>query len=299
MSLQLGAIGTDRRLGARRRVGWFRGTRVGERPNILAGVFGVVWLVVVLAPIWYLVLGALRTQQAYESSNPWIPGAGLTLSNFAAVLQQGFIGYLRNSLVITIVAVLATTGLALLCGYAIVRGQTWFTKLVFRLFLLGLAIPGTAVLIPLFFLVTAVHLYDTFWAIVLPSAAFGLPVSVLVMVNFLRDVPRELFEAMTIDGAGERDLLVHLILPVSRPAIVTVMVFNTLGVWNGFVFPLILTNSSTWRVLPLAIYNFQSQYTVNVPGILATVLISAIPLAIFYAFGRRYIVRGLVAGYSK
>lgn len=286
------------RSGSRRRW-WFRTARVGERPNILAGLFGAVWLVIVVAPIWYLLLGSFRTQAVYESANPWIPGGALTIANFIAVLDQGFWGYLRNSLLITVASVILTTGLALLAGYGIVRGQTRFSRIAFRLFLLGLAIPGTAVLIPLFYLVTTIRLYDTFWAIVLPSAAFGLPVSVLVMTNFLRDVPRELFEAMTIDGATERHLLLHLILPVSRPAIVAVAVFNTLGAWNGFVFPLILTSSAKYRVLPLAVYNFEGEYTINVPGILATVVISAVPLLLFYIAGRRYLVRGLVAGYSK
>lgn len=286
------------RPGARRRW-WARTSRVGERPNVLAGIFGAVWLIIVVAPLWYLILGSFRSQAQYQTANPWVPNGPLTVANFVSVLQQGFTTYLRNSVVITITAVILTTGLSLLAGYAIVRGQSMFTRLVFRLFLLGLAVPGTAVLIPLFYVVTKVHLYDTFWAIALPSAAFGLPVSVLVMTNFLRDVPRELFEAMAIDGATERHLLLNLILPISRPALVAVAVFNTLGAWNGFVFPLILTSSSTWRVLPLAIYNFEGEYTINVPGILATVVISAVPLVLFYAVGRRYLVRGLVAGYAK
>lgn len=282
-----------------RRRRWLRTARVGERPNFVAGLFGVVWLIIVAAPIWYLILSSFRSQATYEVANPWLPQGPFTFGNFVAVLHQGFTIYLRNSVLVTVSAVILTTGLSLLAGYAIVRGQTTFTRVVFRLFLLGLAVPGTAVLIPLFFLVTTVHLFDTFWAIVLPSAAFGLPVSVLVMTNFLRDVPRELFEAMAIDGADERDLLFHLVLPIARPALVAVAVFNTLGAWNGFVFPLILTSSPTFRVLPLALYNFEGQYTINVPAILATVLISAVPVVLFYAVGRRYLVRGLVAGYSK
>lgn len=292
-------VGTGRaRAGGR---AWWRGreTAIGERPNILAGVFGAVWLVIVLAPIWYIVLASLRSQAAYTAANPWIPSGALGLDNFGAVLAQGFTDYLRNSVLITVSSVLITTTFALLAGYAIVRGRTLFTKVVFRLFLLGLAVPGTAVLIPLYYVVTSIRLYDSFWAIILPSAAFGLPVSVLVMTNFLRDVPRELFEAMAIDGAREHHVLLRLILPISRPAIMAVMVFNTLGAWNGFIFPLILTSSKTFRVLPMAVYNFQTEYTINVPGILATVVISALPLVVLYAVGRRYIVRGLVAGYSK
>lgn len=285
--------------GVGKRSKWLRTSRIGERPSLLAGLFGAVWLVIVVAPIWYLILASLRSQASYESGNPWLPWGPLSLDNFVAVLQKGFVNYLRNSVLITVTSVIITTTLSLLCGYAIVRIQTLFTKVVFRLFLLGLAVPGTAVLIPLFYQMTTMQLYNTFWAIVLPTATFGLPVSVLVMTNFLRDVPRELIEAMTIDGALERHILLYLILPISRPAIVAVMVYNALGAWNGFVFPLILTSGPAYRVLPLAIYDFQGEFTENIPAILATVLISALPLLLFYMVGRRYIVRGLVAGYTK
>ncbi len=268
-------------------------------PNPAAAVFGLIWLVIVAVPIWYVLLASLRSQEAYASDNPLVPQGPLTLSNYLSVLQQGFTQYVANSVIVTVSTVVISTTFALLAGYAIVRAQNTFTRTTFRIFLLGLAIPGTAVLIPLYVVVSAIHLYNSFWAIILPSAAFGLPVSILIMTTFLRDVPRELFEAMAIDGARDTSVLLRLVVPISRPAIITVMVFNTLGAWNGFVFPLILTNSSAYRVLPLAVYNFQSLYSVNVPAVLATVVISALPMVVLYAFARRYLVRGLVAGYSK
>jgi raffinose/stachyose/melibiose transport system permease protein len=166
-------------------------------------------------------------------------------------------------------------------------------------FLLGLAIPATAVLIPLFYVVTSMGLYDTYWAIILPSAAFCLPVSVLIMTNFLRDVPNELFDAMAVDGATERAVLFRLVLPFSRPALMTVLIFNALAVWNGFIFPLILTSSPNYRVLPLAVFNFESYYTINVPAVLAAVVITSLPLVLLYVVGRRYLMTGMVAGYAK
>lgn len=273
--------------------------RIGERPNVLAGLFGLVWLIIVIAPIWYMILASLRSQSAYEAQNPWVPQGGLTFSNYGAVFAMGLATYVRNSVIVTVASVAITISLALFAAYAITRGRTVFTKMVLRFFLLGLAVPGTAILIPLFYFMTTIHLFDNLVAVILPTAAFALPVSTLIMTNFIRDVPRELFEAMVLDGAHERDLLFRLVIPLSRSPLMAIGVFSALGAWNGFVFPLILTNSRQYQVLPMAVYTFQGIYTSNPPAILATVIISALPLVALYIVGRRYIVRGMAAGYSR
>jgi ABC-type spermidine/putrescine transport system permease subunit I len=109
------------------------------------------------------------------------------------------------------------------------------------------------------------HLYDTLLAMILPSIAFAIPLSVLVLSNFIRDVPRELFESMRLDGRSEWGTLWRLAFPLTRPALVTVTIYNGLQVWNNFLLPLILTTSPERRTLPLALWSFQGQYSVNVP----------------------------------
>ena len=142
-------------------------------------------------------------------------------------------------------------------------------------------------------------LYDTLWALILPSAAFAIPISVLIMTNFLRDVPLSLFEAMAVDGASEFTTMVRLAIPMVKPAIITVAIYDALNVWNGFLFPLILTQSASNRVIPLSLWLFQGQFTVDVPGILAAVVISVLPILTAYIFGRRQMVAGLTAGFGK
>jgi raffinose/stachyose/melibiose transport system permease protein len=136
-------------------------------------------------------------------------------------------------------------------------------------------------------------------AIVLPSVAFAIPLTVIILVNFLRDVPRELFEAMRVDGVGEWGMLVRLAVPLSVPAITAVGVYDALQVWNGFLFPLILTQSPETRVLPLGLWSFQGEFTVDVPAIMAAVVVSTLPILALYIVGRRYLVSGLTAGFSK
>jgi raffinose/stachyose/melibiose transport system permease protein len=126
-----------------------------------------------------------------------------------------------------------------------------------------------------------------------------VPLTVVILVNFIRDIPRELYEAMDLDGAGHGRMLLHLTLPLSRPAIITVMVYDALNVWNGFLFPLILTQSADNRVLPLGVWAFQGEFNINVPTVLAYVVLSTIPIVALYTVGRRYLVSGLTAGFGR
>jgi raffinose/stachyose/melibiose transport system permease protein len=120
-----------------------------------------------------------------------------------------------------------------------------------------------------------------------------------VLSNFIRDVPNELFESMRVDGATEWGTLWHLAFPLSRPALVTVTIYNGLFIWNGFLLPLVLTQSPERRTLPLALSVFQGQYTVNVPAVLASVVLTTLPILVLYVVGRRQLLSGLTAGFGK
>jgi raffinose/stachyose/melibiose transport system permease protein len=126
-----------------------------------------------------------------------------------------------------------------------------------------------------------------------------LPITVLILSNFMRDIPAELYESMRVDGASHSRILWRLVFPLMRPPLVTVAIFNAVHIWNGFLFPLILTQSSDQRVLPLSLWTFQGEFTVNVPAVMAAVVLSALPLLIVYAFGRRQLIAGLTAGIGK
>jgi raffinose/stachyose/melibiose transport system permease protein len=122
---------------------------------------------------------------------------------------------------------------------------------------------------------------------------------IAVLSNFIRDVPKELFDSMRVDGASEWSTLRHLAFPLTRPALVTVSIYNGLAIWNGFLLPLILTQSPTQRTLPLALWTFQGQYSINVPAVLAAVVLTALPILALYVLGRRQLLSGLTAGFSK
>ena len=275
--------------------------RIGgrHRPNILGALGGYLWLAVVIIPIYYVVVTSLRTQQGFFSGNPLAIPTHPTLSNYRLVLSNSFATYFVNSLVVTVATVFLTVAASFMAAFTIVRNAGRMGRAVFTIFLLGLAIPLQATIVPVYYMITKLHLYDTLLALILPSVAFAIPLTVIILVNFLRDVPNELFESMRLDGATHWQTMWRLALPLVKPAIITVAVYDALNVWNAFLFPLILTQSPDKRVLPLALWSFEGEFTVNIPAILAAVVLSTLPILAIYILGRRQLVAGLTAGFSK
>lgn len=276
-------------------------TRTRTRPNVPGGLAATIWLVIAIVPVYYVVITSLKDQSNFFTGNALLPPATPTFENYALVLSNDFGVYFLNSLIVTVVTVVVSVAFALMAAFAIVRGSASSRVLrgAFSLFLLGLAIPLQAVIIPIYLMITRAGLYDTLAALILPSVAFALPLSVIILVNFLRDIPNELYEAMRVDGASHWTMLTKLVFPLARPALSTVAIYNGLNVWNGFIFPLVLTQSPEQRVLPLALWTFQGEFTANIPAVLAAVVLSTLPILALYIFGRRQLLAGLTAGFGK
>jgi len=272
---------------------------VKGRRNYLGGLFAWVWLVIIIIPIYYVVITTFKDQGAYFTQNPLALPNPPTLTAYQDVVEAGIGRYFLNSLIVTIGSVIPIVIFSFLASYAIVRGDSRLLRFSRTLFLLGLAIPLQATIIPIYLIITRIHMYDSLGALILPSIAFGIPLTVLILSNFIRDVPRELFESMRLDGCTDWQMAWKLAFPLTRPAIVTVSIYNGLNVWNAFLFALILTQSPDKRVMPLALWAFQGEYQVNIPAVLAAVVLSTLPILILYIVGRRQLLRGLTAGFGK
>lgn len=265
-----------------------------HRPNWLAGLGALLWLLLVGLPIYVMLATTVQTRSGYGRNGPIAPPDTFTLDNYTGAFDNGFGRYLLNTALVTA----AVVGLVLLLvpplAYAIVRSRSGFAAGVFRLFLLGLAIPAQAVIVPIFYLISKAGLYDNLLGVILPTAAFCLPVCALVLSGTMRDITPDLYEAMAMDGASPGRVFLRLVLPLSRGGISTIAVFSALQAWNGFLFPLILTQSDSTKVITLGLYNFQTQYGVNIPGLLAAVVLSMVPVLLVYLFARRALVQGLM-----
>jgi raffinose/stachyose/melibiose transport system permease protein len=270
-----------------------------ERPNLLAGLGGWIWLAVVLVPIYWIIVTSLKPRTDYYVENPLAPPASPTTDAYRLVLENNFLQFFTNSVVVTLTSVAVILVVSVMASYYLVRSGTPLSRRLLSVILLGIAIPIQATIIPVYYLIVTLGLYDRLAALILPSIAFAIPISVLIIVNFIRDIPAELFESMRVDGASEWRILWTMVLPLTKPALVTVGIYDALNVWNGFLFPLVLTQSSEVRVLPLSLWTYQGQFGVNVPGVLAAVTLSALPVLAVYIVGRRQLVSGLTAGFGK
>lgn len=265
-----------------------------RRPNYLAGTLATFWLLIVVAPVYVLVKASLETQEDYTLSGPLALPHQIVTSNFSLVASSGFMHYLVITAIVTAATVAIVVLLVPPLAFAIVRNRSRTVTLVFRVFLMGLAIPIQAVLVPMFYLMTKAHLYDTLIAVILPTAAFSLPLSTIILTGAMRDITTDLYEAMALDGASSWRTFRNLVLPLSRGGIATIIVFAALQAWNGFLFPLILTQSQSDRVFTLGLFDFQTANGIDAPAICAAVVMSIIPILLVYLFARRWLIRGLM-----
>jgi xylobiose transport system permease protein len=264
------------------------------RPNYFAGIGSVLWLLIIAVPIFVMLQASFESQAGYGKSGALGLATTFTLDNYINAFSVGFGQYFLNTLIVTVSVVAIVLVLVPPLSYAIVRNQGRTTTLIFRIFLLGLAIPAQAVIVPIFYLISKVGLYDNLIGVILPTAAFTLPICTLILSGSMRDITPDLYEAMAVDGATPMRSFFRLVVPLSKGGISTIVVFSALQAWNGFLFPLILTQSDSNRLITLGLFNFQSQFGINIPGLLAAVVMSMIPVLLVYLFARRSLVQGLM-----
>lgn len=278
-----------------------RGLRSRVRGKNLPGaVLALLWLAIVVVPVYWVVITSVSSvEEQFRSTNPLVPPSNPTLDNFGLAIGGGFARYFLNSTIVVLGTVALVLAVSFLAAYTITRSRWGFGRSSFSIFLVGLAFPAQAAVIPVFYIINRMRLYDTLLAVILVSAAFAVPITVIILVNFLRDIPSELFESMRVDGAGNWRIMWSLVLPLSRPALVTVGIYDGLQAWNGFLFPLVLTQDPDIRVIPLGLYSFAQDLTLNIPAMMAAVVLSALPILILYTIGRRQLLAGLTAGFGK
>jgi len=270
-----------------------------RRPNYLAGFGSLVWLGLVGLPLYVLLSATLKSRAEYSDGGPLAFPKHITFDNYVNDLSSGFGQYFWNTLVVTVSVVVIVLLVVPPLSFAIVRSRSKLTGTAFRLFLLGLAIPAQAVIVPMFYVISKAGLYDSLIGVILPTAAFSLPVCVLVLSGVMREITSELYEAMALDGASSWRVFLNLVLPLSRSGLSTIVVFSALNAWNGFLFPLVLTQSPQVKVLTLGLYDFQTEHGVDAPAMMSAVVLSMLPILIVYLFARRALIQGLMGTGGK
>lgn len=194
---------------------------------------------------------------------------------------------------------IGVVALSALAGYGIARFRFPGRVLAFGAILLGLTIPFQSVMIPLYYQLLGMGLLGTYWAVILPGIAFGLPFGVFLMAAFFEDLPKELHEAGRVDGCGELRIFWSVMLPLAKPAVSTLVVFQFMRSWNEFLMPLLYLQDESKRPIPLGLMFFQGTYTRDIGLIAAGVTLATIPVIVVYLLFQRQFVRGLTAGAVK
>lgn len=259
----------------------------------------LLFAVISLYPVIVTMITALRSAREVTRS-PFSLPSEIYWQNLSTAWVKGRFGeYFMNSIIIVVPTVLGVVVLSCLAGYGIARFRFAGRAPIFYLILLGLTVPFQSVMIPLYYQLLGAGLLGTYWAVILPGIAFGLPFGIFLMQAFFEDLPSELADAARVDGCSEWRIFLSVMLPLAWPAVSTLLVFQFMRTWNEFLMPLLYLQTESLRPIPLGLMFFQGTYTRDIGLIAAGVSIAAIPVIIVYLLFQRQFVSGLTAGALK
>jgi raffinose/stachyose/melibiose transport system permease protein len=225
---------------------------------------------------------------------------GLHFGNFKTAWEEGNFGsYLRSSTIVAVVVVISAVFLSILSGYAFGMMRFRGSQVIFYVFLFGLTIPTEAVIVPLYYDLRDLGLTDTYWALILPQVASSVAFGTFWMRAFFRGVPRSLVEAARIDGASSWFTLWRVLLPLARPAVLTMTVLLFMWTWNEFLLALVMVSDEGLRTAPLGLSFFQGRNQSNLTLLAAGAVIVATPVVVLYVFLQRHFIRGMLSGAVK
>lgn len=253
----------------------------------------------VLAPMAIMGLSAFKsTREIFQ--NPFGLPEIWRLENFTRVwVEARFALYFRNSVVVTLVSIVIILAFGAMAGYALGRFRFKGNDLLYLYFLSGLMLPVRLGIIPLFILMRNLNLLDTLWSLILIYAASGLPSAIFILTGFFRALPTDLDSAARIDGAGEWLIFRRVMLPLVRPALVIVAIYNLIPIWNDFFFPLVFIQTDRLKTLPLGMTAFFGQYYTDWALLFAGLTLAAVPVILLYVLLSQHFIRGLTAGAVK
>lgn len=272
------------------------------RANLRSGLtylILLIFLAIAVGPLLIIALNAFKSTEEIAQNIFALPRAW-TLVNFAEAWSQArFDAYFRSSVIVAVPVVIVSSFLSILTGYAFGQMRFFGSGLLFALFLVGIMVPGEAVIIPIYYNLREMNLTDTYWAMILPDIAFSVSFGTFWMRGFFSTVPRELIDAATVDGSTTWQTLWRILVPNAIPAILTMGILFFIWTWNDFLLPLVVVSREELRTLPLGLTFFQGRYSSDLPLLAAGATMVALPTIVVYVLMQRHFIRGLTSGAVK
>ncbi len=244
-------------------------------------------------PVAYIILGGFRTNAQITTNPSGLPDPWVTTNYTDVLTSDTFWTQFGNSVFSAVLTTIGCIALALAASYVIARYDFRGKNAMFSLFAAGLMFPMTVAITPLFILIRSLGLTNNLFGIILPQIAFALPMTVIILVPFLRAIPKEIEEAAALDGQGRLGFFFRMVLPLSMPGVITTGILAFIGAWNNYMLPLFILSDPNKYTLPLGVQAFASQHSVNTAAVLAFTSLSMLPALLFFSMFERRIVGGL------
>ncbi|GAK40335.1 carbohydrate ABC transporter permease [Paenibacillus urinalis] len=267
--------------------------------TFITELFMILLALVFLVPFYFLFVNSVKTfgdlltnaaswPQAFEWSNyqrAW------EITNFPKVLT--------NSLIVTVISNLLLVLISSMTAYRMVRHNTRFNRVLFTLFVAAMVIPFQSIMIPLVKVTSTVGIMNSHWGLIICYLGFGVPMSVFLFHGFVKSVPVEIEEAARVDGSNAYGVFFRIVYPLMRPMYVTIIILNTLWIWNDYLLPSIVLQDAELHTIPIATYAFFGQYTKQWDLALPALVLGITPIILFFLLMQKHIIQGITAGSVK
>ena len=272
------------------------------------GVFGgfsqvllIIWAILVIFPFLWMVMTSFKTDPEIIFT-PWELPASLQWNNYSRAWNEARIGtYFKNTIIVVSGSVFLTLLLSSMAAYVLARFDFRGSRMIFYLFMAGLMFPVFLALVPLFFVVNDLHMLSTYRGLILVYAAYSLPFSIFFMTSFFKTLPSELAEAAILDGASHYRVFFGVMLPLAKPGLLAIGIFNVLGQWNQYILPLVLNPDPNNYLITqgLSFLAIQQGYQNDYSALFAALTITMVPILIVYVLFQRRMEAGLTSGALK
>jgi len=278
--------------------------RLRIKPRLLPGFFlrqavFILLSVIALFPLYFMVVTALKTKMEFAGNLVGLP-SHWTLENFELVVgRKGFARWFANSVMLVAMTVPIAMFFSSLAAFALSQMRFRGKQVLYTIIVSLQAIPTIVVLVPLFVLMVRTHLVSTYLSAAIIYIGFMIPYTTFLLTSFFEDIPQALIDAAKIDGCSSFGIYWRIMVPLSAPALITLVVVNSLWVWNELLIALVFLQSDKMKTLMVGLTVFKSRFQINVPATAAGLVIAIFPMILLYIFANRFFIRGLVAGSLK
>lgn len=267
--------------------------------GVFPHIFMVGLSIIILFPLYFMTVNSFKAHDEYINNMTGMPHS-MTVQNYIEAFQgKPFGQWFINSMILTVAAVLVTALIALLAGYAFAKMEFKGRQLLFQLIIPLMSVPPVAMIIPQFRIIKVMGLVNTRVSVILVYVGIMLPMTIYLIRNFMMNVPDSLLDAAKMDGCSAGKVLFKIMMPLSVPALITSSLVNIVWVWNELLISLVFLQKEELRTLMVGITLFKGRFTLNVPVIMAGLVIATVPIVLLYIFAQKYLVEGMLAGSVK